>query len=87
MKIMDRFIFFFQIFFFFSFMDLFFTLPTSLQNMKDSLIYDITQEIPKKRFFQKRGSWMINVELIANLMELQFYITMDLIKVSKIWNP
>ncbi len=30
---------------------------------------------------------MINVELIANLMELQFDITMDLIKVSKIWNP
>ncbi len=30
---------------------------------------------------------MINVELIANLMELQFDITMDLIKVSKVWNP
>mgnify|MGYP003333850995 FL=1 len=30
---------------------------------------------------------MINVELIANLMELKFDITMDLIKVSKIWNP
>ncbi len=40
------------------------------------------------------GSWvmmmmmmMINVELIANIMELQFNITMDLIKVTKIWNP
>jgi len=30
---------------------------------------------------------MINVELIANIMELQFNITMDLIKVTKIWNP
>ena len=44
MKIMDRFILFsfFKLlfFFFFSIMDLFFTLPTSLQNMKDSLIYD-----------------------------------------------
>ncbi len=30
---------------------------------------------------------MINVELIANLMELKFDITMDLIKVSKIWSP
>ncbi len=30
---------------------------------------------------------MINIELIANIMELQFDITMDLIKVYKIWNP
>jgi hypothetical protein len=30
---------------------------------------------------------MINVELIANLMELKFDITMDLIKVPKVWSP